>query len=276
MRKLLAFVITSVIYGLLFWLYFRTLKELPTQYPTSKEHLIKIDLKQFETPSSVKRVQKTKLTPLKDKRKHLPQKIKPKVKKALPKVQNRKKEHQKKHHTKDVKKSKVLPKKEKQITKESTQKILQPSEMIYIEEPLLLGSSAVSAQTSSKVSPHHYPSRTIKKLYGERFWEFSSTQQAFIQDNLDLIHQITQETLSRRGYPAGALAARTGQEGTNVVAFKLHPNGDISDLHLIGRTGYRILDENTLETIRIAYKDYPYPDEITPIIFYVEYSIFGY
>ncbi len=276
MRKLLAFVITSVIYGLLFWLYFRTLKELPTQYPTSKEHLIKIDLKQFETPSSVKRVQKTKPTPLKDKRKHLPQKIKPKVKKALPKVQNRKKEHQKKHHTKDVKKSKVLPKKEKQITKESTQKILQPSEMIYIEEPLLLGSSAVSAQTSSKVSPNHYPSRTIKKLYGERFWEFSSTQQAFIQDNLDLIHQITQETLSRRGYPAGALAARTGQEGTNVVAFKLHPNGDISDLHLIGRTGYRILDENTLETIRIAYKDYPYPDEITPIIFYVEYSIFGY
>jgi len=80
--------------------------------------------------------------------------------------------------------------------------------------------------------------------------------------------------LIQRGYPEGA--GRTGQEGTNVVSFNLHPNGDISDLRLKTRIGYRALDENTLSLIRVAYMDYPYPTTTTKIVFYVKYSIYGY
>ena len=100
------------------------------------------------------------------------------------------------------------------------------------------------------------------------------TQKKFIEDNLDTIQEITQRTLTRRGYPQAA--ARTRQEGTNVVSFNLHPNGDISNLRLKTRIGYRSLDENTLTLIRVAYKDYPYPTTTTKIVFYVTYSYYGY
>ena len=94
----------------------------------------------------------------------------------------------------------------------------------------------------------------------------------FIKHNLGNIYRITQETLWQNGYPE--TAKRTHQSGTNVVSFYLHPNGDISNLKLKKRIGYRSLDKNTLEVIRIAYKDYPLPNQKTKIIFYVEYSIY--
>ena len=133
----------------------------------------------------------------------------------------------------------------------------------------LLGEGNIT-QNSPKKTP------LIQRLYGSSFDNFTPIQKKFIVDNLGGIHRITQSTLTRRGYPAGEIAYRTGQEGENIVSFDLHPNGDISNLRLEQKVGYRALDENTLQTIRIAYKDYPYPQETTHIVFYVEYSIFGY
>jgi protein TonB len=74
------------------------------------------------------------------------------------------------------------------------------------------------------------------------------------------------------GYPD--IAVRTGQQGTNVVTFYLHPNGDISGLRLLRPMGYEALDKNTLEVIRIAYKDYPRPKEKTKITFFVTYRLY--
>ena len=119
-----------------------------------------------------------------------------------------------------------------------------------------------------------FPNKKIEKLYGSDFHSFSPTQKKFIENNLDEIQHITQRILTRRGYPEGA--GVNGQEGTNVVSFDLHPNGDISGLHLKKYIGSRPLDDNTLELIRTAYKDYPYPSTTTRLIFYVEYSIYGY
>jgi len=116
--------------------------------------------------------------------------------------------------------------------------------------------------------------RIIKKLYGSEFEGYSPAQKKFIRNNLALIHQITQMTLVRNGYPE--IAARTGQQGTNVVSFYLHPNGNISGLRLDRRMGYEALDRNTLQVIRIAYKDYPLPTKTTKIKFFVQYSIDGY
>jgi len=116
--------------------------------------------------------------------------------------------------------------------------------------------------------------RIINKLYGSEFDGYSPEQKKFIKNNLGIIHQITQMTLIRNGYPE--IAARTGQQGVNIVSFNLHPNGNITHLRLDKPMGYEALDRNTLQVIRIAYKDYPLPTKTTKIKFYVQYSINGY
>ena len=137
----------------------------------------------------------------------------------------------------------------------------------------LMGSGTSMYPTQSRpASSGAYNARMINQLYGKEFGTFSSTQKKFIKHNLGTIHRITQRTLNRNGYPE--VSVRTRQEGTNIVSFYLHPNGDISGLRLKTRIGYAALDNNTLEVIRIAYKDYPLPNQKTKIVFYVQYSIY--
>ena len=137
----------------------------------------------------------------------------------------------------------------------------------------LMGSgSSMYPTRSAPASSGSYSSRMINQLYGREFDTFSPSQKKFIKHNLGAIHRITQRTLIRNGYPE--VAVRTRQQGTNVVSFYLHPNGDISNLKLKTKIGYTALDRNTLEVIRIAYKDYPLPNQKTKIVFYVQYSIY--
>ncbi|MEA3512623.1 MAG: TonB family protein [Campylobacterota bacterium] len=107
------------------------------------------------------------------------------------------------------------------------------------------------------------------KLYGEQYFTFSKEQQNYIKNNISKIGYITQKNLT---YPN--IAARTNQYGINVVEFLLHPNGDISKLVLIDGTDYTSLDKNSIETIKIAYKDYPTPNETVKIRIYVNYVLY--
>ena len=118
---------------------------------------------------------------------------------------------------------------------------------------------------------HHSANAMIHKLYGKQFLRFTPEQKRFIRTHLDEIYRITQNTLIRHGYPD--VAVRTRQQGTNVVSFYLHPNGDISHLRLDRRIGYSALDRNTLEVIRLAYMHYPHPKQKTLIRFYVTYEL---
>ncbi|PHS30911.1 MAG: hypothetical protein COA92_09140 [Sulfurovum sp.] len=139
----------------------------------------------------------------------------------------------------------------------------------------MLMRSSTSFYPSQSRSPSNagsYGDRMIKKLYGKEFNTYSNTQKKFIKNNLGTIHRITQKTLTRNGYPD--IAVRTKQQGTNVVAFYLHPNGDITGLKLKRHIGYEALDQNTLQVIRLAYKNYPLPNQKTKIIFYVRYSMY--
>jgi len=139
---------------------------------------------------------------------------------------------------------------------------------------MLMGSSTSLNPRPARrsASTGAYGERMIKKLYGSEFNTFSLTQKKYIRHNLSKIHQITQHTLSRNGYPT--VAIQTQQQGANVVSFYLHPNGDITGLKLKRRIGYEALDSNTLKVIRLAYKDYPLPIQTTKITFYVQYSIY--
>lgn len=171
---------------------------------------------------------------------------------------------------------KPLKKALKKATKKHVSKKQKPTK--HSSDPLanmLMGSGTSlypAKSTKRPSSSGSYGARMINKLYGEEFNSFTETQKKYIKNNLGTIHRITQNTLTRNGYPE--IAVRTRQQGVNVVSFYLHPNGDISDLRLKKHIGHAALDENTLEVIRIAYKDYPLPDKKTKIIFYVQYSLY--
>ena len=128
------------------------------------------------------------------------------------------------------------------------------------------------AKKTRSITSHQTTNRLVQRLYGKEFRTFSPAQKKFIRKNLGVIQRITQNTLTRNGYPS--IAVRTQQEGVAIVTFYLHSNGNISSLRLKRPIGYTLLDDNTLEVIRIAYKDYPWPKTRTKITFYVKYSLY--
>ena len=278
MRIFIAFTISLLVYVLLIWLFITQFSKIKPIKPHKNEHIIKIDIRDIPLPVKPKAVPKTK-KPTVTKR---PIAKKP-IKKTIPKKKPvKKKIVVKKRPIKKVIKKKPI--KKKTIIKQA-EIINEPiEEILYIPEPIKKTiitppkqddlASFFSTPSVNSSQRQSYPSSKVKKLYGSSFHSFTATQKAFIKENLDTIQEITQKTLTRRGYPEGA--GNTGQEGTNVVSFNLHPNGDISNLRLKTRIGFRALDDNTLSLIRVAYKDYPYPKTTTKIVFYVTYSIYGY
>ena len=135
-----------------------------------------------------------------------------------------------------------------------------------------LANAIMNASTFMNPTKSKRPAmRMIRQFYGSEFNSFTKTQKRFIKKHLGSIYQITQRTLSRNGYPW--VAQKTRQQGTAIVTFYLHPNGNISGLRLKKRIGYAALDKNTIKVIRIAYKDYPRPKTKTKITFYVQYTL---
>jgi len=203
-------------------------------------------------------------------------------KKVVKKKEKKKKEKKIVKKKKKVLKKKIVTKVPLPLIKVKNQKkkVAQkkPRKKQYtspLANSLMGSSSSKSIQTSSRRSMTSSSSRRmIKQLYGSEFEGYSAEQKKFINNNLGIIHRITQTTLVRNGYPE--TAARTGQQGINVVSFYLHPNGNISKLRLDKHMGHEALDRNTLQVIRTAYKDYPLPRKKTKIKFFVQYSIDGY
>ena len=192
------------------------------------------------------------------------------------KKQEVKKEPAKKEPAKKVITKKTPPKKKiekKKVVKRKPVK-RQPKRSKDPLANMLMGSGTSLAPQVSRQRSNAgtYGEQMIKKLYGSEFNTFTSTQKEFIRNNLSTIHRITQGTLTRNGYPT--VAIQTRQQGTNVVTFNLHPNGDISGLRLKSAIGYSALDDNTIKVIQLAYKDYPLPNEKTKITFYVIYSMY--
>jgi len=264
MRLLLAFIITVLIYMVLIWLYFISFHNIkPINKEAKQDNRIKISIQEY---ISIRKAIKNKIDIKSKKHKLMAKKknIKTKLKKKFKKTKKNKKNHKKKLS----KLNKLTHKKIKH------KKSFSQSDIVYIPTPLFKEKAIENSFSPKKQKT--YPNSNVKRLYGKEYFSYTPAQKKFIEQNLDEIHRITQEVLWQRGYPGGAISAKTGQQGTNIVSFYLYPNGDISNLRLKKRVGYRLLDVNTIETIKTAYKDYPYPTERTKIVFFVEYSIFGY
>jgi len=117
-------------------------------------------------------------------------------------------------------------------------------------------------------------SQNIKKLYGDTFGKLSPGQQKYILDNQEIMRRITQQVLNR--VARVNIPRDLNVNRTNVIEFKLHPNGDMSDFRFISKSGYYILDDTTKETIEYAYSRYPRPKETTLIRYNVYYNLARY
>jgi TonB family protein len=106
------------------------------------------------------------------------------------------------------------------------------------------------------------------KLYGKEFESFDKDTKKFLIDNLSEIGTVTKKYLT---YPQ--ISIRTNQQGLSAVEFILMPNGDIKELKLLQSSFYTALDQSTLRTVEIAYKDYPKPTKPTKIRIYVNYIL---
>ena len=117
-------------------------------------------------------------------------------------------------------------------------------------------------------------SQNIKELYGEEFGKLTPGQQKYILDNQEIMRRITQQVLIRVARVNIPRDLRVNRH--NVVEFKLHPNGDMTDFKFLSKSGYYILDDTTKETIEYAYSRYPHPKETTLIRYNVFYNLAGY
>ena len=279
MRFFVAFFISLFIYAVLIWIFMTQFPKVKTPPKEMNERIVKIDIINMPLPKKVEPAP-VKSVPTPIVKKESIKKKTPKKRVVKKKVIKKKKPKKKKTVKKKVVKKKIVKKK---ITIKPQPKAVE--EIVYIDEPFIsqpkevknsddLASFLSTPTPSASSAVKSYPNSKIKKLYGSAFHSFTPTQKEFIENNLNEIQAITQNLLNQRGYPEGA--DRNREEGTNVVTFNLHPNGDISALRLKRQIGSRPLDENTLSLIRSAYKDYPYPSTTTRIVFYVSYSIYGY
>lgn len=105
--------------------------------------------------------------------------------------------------------------------------------------------------------------RSVLHHYGEEFFDLSPGEQHYIIDNLQRIRKINEIVGTRllRERPD----AEVDPDDSNVVEFRLHPDGTISDFHLQKNRVGALLDELTLQTITLAHTRYPKPDQTTLI-----------
>ena len=113
--------------------------------------------------------------------------------------------------------------------------------------------------------------KNIKELYGEEFGKLTPGQQKYIIDNEEIMRRITQQVLTR--VARVNLDRNLNVNRTNVIEFKLHPNGDMTDFKFLEKSGYYVLDDTTKETISYAYSRYPRPKEVILIRYNVFYNL---
>ncbi|NQY95038.1 MAG: TonB family protein [Campylobacteraceae bacterium] len=98
------------------------------------------------------------------------------------------------------------------------------------------------------------------KLYGDEFKSFTKVQKVFLKRNLKSIISVTRMYMR---FPEVLLRKKHG--GELILEFLLYPNGDIGSILLTSSSGYTSLDKGAINTIEIAYPEYPKPRVTTKI-----------
>ncbi len=211
--------------------------------------------------------------PIPPKKPYIPLKKKPK--KSVDQNLSKKEEKKKSSLTEMIAKKEPEKKEDSPIT-QPEHKISVPKESSKLFD--MLSKKVVSPETEQK--QRNATERTsrinqdIKELYGDEFGELTEGEQKYIIDNQEIMRRITQQVLNRVGRVNIPSEMRINSD--NIIEFYLHPNGDISNIRFIKRSGFYILDDTTKETIEYAYSRYPRPKQKTLIRYKVGYYLRGY
>ena len=271
-RYQVSFILTLLLFAIFITFFYLFLKNEQQKPNSRSKDKIRLSLSSFKLPNT----SSTPLAPAIKKVKEVKKSKKveniKKLKKVIKKIEkkNKKKSIIKKSKVKKellskniIPKNNIRPNKNKDINLSKISKKDSSSQLIsFLKKP-----SIPSLQEIGK----KIENQEINRLYKGEFDSFTKNQKEFIKKNLSQIGKITQKYLYLRGYPK--FAVKTKQDGVNIVEFYLYPNGDISDLKIKKSSNYSTLDQNSLDTILVAYKDYPRPKEKTKIIIYVKYEI---
>ncbi|MEN8303423.1 MAG: energy transducer TonB [Campylobacterota bacterium] len=154
------------------------------------------------------------------------------------------------------------------LTKKPKEKAKPKDDMAWLYEDK---SAQEETKEQSKLASGASAGKNIKELYGEEFGKLTPGQQKYIIDNEEIMRRITQQVLNR--VARVNLSRDLNVNRTNVIEFKLHPNGDMSDFKFLEKSGYYVLDDTTKETISYAYSRYPRPKEVILIRYNVFYNL---
>jgi outer membrane biosynthesis protein TonB len=194
-----------------------------------------------------------------------------KVKKATKKKPSKVKQKQKKIEPIPPKKP-YIPLLTKKTDQNKTKKLKTKKALAWLYEDV--AAKEPQQKSDKSIKDNSSISQNIKELYGEEFGKLTPGQQQYILDNQEIMRRITQQVLirvARVNIPRDLHVNRH-----NIVEFKLHPNGDMTDFKFLSKSGYYILDDTTKETIEYAYSRYPRPKETTLIRYNVFYNLAGY
>lgn len=259
-----------------------------------KEKRIKISLKEMPKPKKIKRsgdikkrIKRPDIAPPMPKGSQLKKIVQSKKVKYEPKKPKKKPKLNKPKTVKEVHKAPkpkiepLPPKKpyipyvsnEKNITKKTKNETKPKVEkqLSWLYEDM---SDQEPKETKKQTKNSSSISQDIKELYGDTFGKLTPGQQKYILDNQEIMRRITQQILNR--VARVNLPRDLNVNRSNVIEFKLHPNGDMSDFKFIKKSGYYILDDTTKETIEYAYSRYPRPKETTLIRYNVFYNLARY
>jgi outer membrane biosynthesis protein TonB len=291
-RSTFALFVALLIHLLLFlllWILFATLATSEHKEMRQQEKKIKISLKEMpvkhkKSGLTKKKIPEPKIAPPMPKGSQLKKILKPVKYEPSKPVKKPKLNKPKKITKKKPPKPKTEPlppkkpyipllaeKKEHNITKPIKKEPKKEKALAWLYEDVADKESKTekkSNKTGSSIS------QDIKELYGEEFGKLTPGQQQYILDNQEIMRRITQQVLirvARVNIPRDLNVNRH-----NVIEFKLHPNGDMTDFKFLSKSGYYILDDTTKETIEYAYSRYPRPKETTLIRYNVFYNLARY
>ena len=275
-RSHFALFVAILVHLLLFLLLYITINKMPKVEQKHQEERIKISLKDLPKQKKIKSAGVIK-------KKVKPPKIAPPMPKGsqLKKIVKSKKIKPKNQIHKHSSIKPITPIKPyifhtKKLEQNRTKKIEKKVPKVDKQLSWLYEDHSNEEQQEQKKNPSDSSSisQDIKKLYGEEFGKLTPGEQKYILDNQEIMRRITQQILNR--VARVNIPRNLNINASNIIEFKLHPNGDMSDFRFISKSGYYILDDTTKETIEYAYSKYPLPKETTLIRYNVFYNLAQY
>ena len=100
--------------------------------------------------------------------------------------------------------------------------------------------------------------------------ELGKIREKFLIEKLSLISQIVQNNIN---YPY--IARKMGWEGKVLISFVLTKDGKISFLTIEKSSGYKVLDENAIDTIKKVSKYFPLPPLDVKIKIPISYKLYS-